>query len=120
MFTSKRHQNRSSAYCTVKSLNKEEEIIKVNEIVIKLNELIDKWERPLERIFPTKTKLIDSTPQKIVYNVRNYKRPVIKVSRPKVFIPVFPGTNCEYDTAKALSLWGISFQEAFPTYQSAH
>ncbi len=35
------------------------------------------------------------------YTAQNRPSPAIKVAKPKVLIPVFPGTNCEYDTAKA-------------------
>jgi len=56
---------------------------------------------PLEKIFPTKIK--DSTAQNIsnelyIASSRIYSK--IKVVKPRIFIPVFPGTNCEYDSAK--------------------
>lgn len=55
---------------------------------------------PLEKIFPTKIK----TPAQIIpdkiYDIPRRFSSKIKVSKPKIFIPVFPGTNCEYDSAK--------------------
>ena len=41
-----------------------------------------------------------------LFTERNTKAPVIKVAKPKVFIPVFPGTNCEVDTARAFEKAG--------------
>ena len=64
------------------------------------------WTKTLEKVFPTesgveqkkiKTGLFDA---KTVYTAKN------KVAKPKVFIPVFPGTNCEYDSTKAFERAG--------------
>ena len=41
-----------------------------------------------------------------MYTERNTKAPAIKAAKPRVFIPVFPGTNCEVDTARAFELAG--------------
>ena len=77
-----------------------------NEISISLDEIKSAYTEPLEKIFPTKTKTkdknnlspIQSTNHKTFPQVKNSHS---KSSNPKVFIPVFPGTNCEYDSAKA-------------------
>ena len=84
--------------------NKKEIKISENEI-LDLEELIKIWEEPLEKVFPTKTNEINKKIENILYKpaggtpqVGSYK---IKIAKPKIFIPVFPGTNCEYDLAKA-------------------
>ena len=84
--------------------NKKEIKISENEI-LDLEELIKIWEEPLEKVFPTKTNEINKKIENILYKsaggapqVDSYK---IKIAKPKIFIPVFPGTNCEYDLAKA-------------------
>nr|WP_320026125.1 phosphoribosylformylglycinamidine synthase [uncultured Acetobacterium sp.] len=67
---------------------------------IDINELAEAWEAPLRSVYPekveatgdVKTLSFKATP--IVYSKE-------KQARPQVFIPVFPGTNCEYDSAKA-------------------
>ncbi|MCP4151860.1 MAG: phosphoribosylformylglycinamidine synthase, partial [bacterium] len=41
-----------------------------------------------------------------VYTTRGSRRPAVKVAKPRVLIPVFPGTNCEYDTQKAFERAG--------------
>ena len=76
------------------------------DAVISMKEALENWTGKLESVFPTRSdveqieledKLFDA---KTVYTAKN------KVARPKVFIPVFPGTNCEYDTTKAFELAG--------------
>ena len=70
-----------------------------------LDGLIEAWSGTLEKIFPTKAS---SEPVKAVplYTERNIKTPCIKAVKPRVFIPVFPGTNCEYDSARAFEKAG--------------
>ena len=84
--------------------NKKEIKISEDEI-LDLEELIKIWEEPLEKVFPTKTNEINKKIENILYKpaggapqVGSHK---IKIAKPKIFIPVFPGTNCEYDLAKA-------------------
>lgn len=80
--------------------------IKISEgEILDLEELIKIWEEPLEKVFPTKTNEINKKVENILYKsaggapqVGSHK---IKIAKPKIFIPVFPGTNCEYDLAKA-------------------
>ena len=84
--------------------NKKEIKISEDEI-LDLEELIKIWEEPLEKVFPTKTNEINKKIENILYKPagdephgNSHK---IKIAKPKIFIPVFPGTNCEYDLAKA-------------------
>ena len=77
--------------------------IKVNEdIEFNIDELIRLWEEPLEKVFPTKAEEIK---QEKDINILSDKKAILiaknKIAKPKVFIPVFPGTNCEYDVQKA-------------------
>ena len=79
----------------------ETEIVLFEGDKLNLDELITTWEEPLEKVFPTKTKLRTEK----IENVLSDKKQVLiaksKIAKPKVFIPVFPGTNCEYDLYKA-------------------
>lgn len=84
--------------------NNKEIKISENEI-LDLEELIKIWEEPLEKVFPTKTNEINKKVENILYKpaggapqAGSHK---IKIAKPKIFIPIFPGTNCEYDLAKA-------------------
>lgn len=64
------------------------------------------WAEKLEPVFPVKVKEPDYTPKTYSFSANERKAPAIKVAKPKVLIPVFPGTNCEYDTARAFEKAG--------------
>ncbi|ODA42997.1 phosphoribosylformylglycinamidine synthase [Desulfosporosinus sp. BG] len=83
----------------------EKPVIAVNEVNLELDVALQAWEKPLEKIFPTQTEQV-SKPQKISYRLRNTQKASPKIAKPKIFIPVFPGTNCEYDSAKAFEKAG--------------
>ena len=68
---------------------------------ISLQELEDVYDSVLESIFPVKTDVAVTEVPKIEYSERVTIVPKAKFASPKVFIPVFPGTNCEYDMASA-------------------
>ena len=69
---------------------------------ITLGELKDALEGTLESVFPTKAPASDDKLHTISYTERNVSAPAVKSAKPLAVIPVFPGTNCEYDTAKAV------------------
>jgi len=75
--------------------------VDLNNIEISIEELLLNWKEPLEKIFPTQLNKKVSILDSIVFSERNRKKPPQKVARPRVLITVFPGTNCEYDTAQA-------------------
>jgi phosphoribosylformylglycinamidine synthase len=62
----------------------------------------------LEKIFPTKTKENANAKRikSVFYKVGNKVSRQDSYAKPRIFIPVFPGTNCEYDTAKAFEKAG--------------
>ena len=67
-----------------------------------LDELLDGYEKKLNGIYPY---LIgqEGEPEAFTYEAKSYPAPAIGTAKPRVLIPVFPGTNCEYDTAKAFA-----------------
>ena len=71
-------------------------------------ELQEIWERKLEPVYPYRKA--GSTVEKISGSLTAPAAPKIGVAKPKVIIPVFPGTNCEYDTAKAFARAGADPQ----------
>ena len=77
-----------------------------NEI-ISLDELSKGYEEKLESIYSCNIKQSNNkeikTPE---YKVSKWSSAKVKVAKPKFVIPVFPGTNCEYDTAKAVEKAG--------------
>lgn len=85
---------------------KEKQIIISENEKLDIEELIQLWEEPLEKVFPTRTSVeasLVSAPKEI--NILSEKtcniKAKIQIAKPRVFIPVFPGTNCEYDLSKA-------------------
>ena len=72
----------------------------INEVEISVEEALRKWEQPLESVFPTQTEKLLEKPLEISFSERNTSKPSLSIAKPRIFIPVFPGTNCEYDTAK--------------------
>ena len=59
------------------------------------------YEGRLNEVFPATVKKTYSAPKTFNYSADKRVAPAIKVAKPRVLIPVFPGTNCEYDTARA-------------------
>nr|WP_314045232.1 phosphoribosylformylglycinamidine synthase [uncultured Leptotrichia sp.] len=88
-----------------------------NDTVMDLDELIAEWEKPLEKVFPTKKEVAEEhriahckgveyeklekiEHENIISNISN------AYAKPRVFIPVFPGTNSEYDLERAFNREG--------------
>lgn len=71
-----------------------------------LDELTNIYEDKLESVYPCNIKSENKVIPKFDYKATSYPMPLIKASQPKVLIPVFPGTNCEYDSAKAVEAAG--------------
>ncbi len=63
---------------------------------------LENWMGTLEDVFPTKSDEPEA-PVEVSCEDRMVVRPTTKTAKPRVFIPVFPGTNCEYDTAKVFN-----------------
>ena len=92
-----------------------EPFIKVLGETISLEEVLSNWENPLESVFSTKVnnkKTVSSIDSIYVNNESSKLKsgPVIKIAKPKVIIPVFPGTNCEYDSMKAFERAGAEVE----------
>ncbi len=74
--------------------------------VIALDELYKAWSGKLESVFPSIVPHGDEKPEVFNFKADSYAAPAIKTARPRVLIPVFPGTNCEFDTARAFEKAG--------------
>jgi phosphoribosylformylglycinamidine synthase len=84
--------------------------ISVNGIRIDISRLLESWEAPLENVFPTRTDSPAAVPQSFAYRAAKAGKPQMAVVKPRVFIPVFPGTNCEYDTRRAFERAGAQVE----------
>ena len=83
-----------------------EPVFCVGQTRIPMEEALDAWTSRLEKVFPTKASAGAESVESRVYRTENVYVCRHKVARPTVFIPVFPGTNCEYDSAKAFARAG--------------
>lgn len=81
-------------------------LISSNGESAKLSELLTAYEGKLEPIFPCNIPSAGKKIEKLDYNFNTRASAAVKCAKPRVLIPVFPGTNCEYDTAKALAAAG--------------
>lgn len=66
------------------------------------------WKEPLEKVFPTNSGVEgqEEVVEKGLYNTSDIHICSHKIAQPTVFIPVFPGTNCEFDSKKAFERAG--------------
>lgn len=74
--------------------------------VISVEEAIQAWTGTLEKVFPTRAAEGKEEVKTDVFHAENIYVCKNKVAKPTVFIPVFPGTNCEYDSARAFERAG--------------
>ncbi|MBE6565945.1 MAG: phosphoribosylformylglycinamidine synthase [Ruminococcaceae bacterium] len=77
-------------------------MISRGEETVSLSDLDPLYEGKLEDVYPMLEKDNAKALETFSYTEKSTKAPAIKVARPKVLIPVFPGTNCEFDTAKVM------------------
>ena len=86
----------------------EEPVLAYKDVAIALSEAEEAWKGTLEKVFPTNSKA-EGQEEKIergLYETSDIHICTHKIAQPTVFIPVFPGTNCEYDSAKAFERAG--------------
>ncbi len=69
---------------------------------IRLERLLGIYENKLESVYRCNKQNPKTEMQTFSYTAENRVSPAVKTAKPKVLIPVFPGTNCEYDSAKAM------------------
>ncbi len=65
-------------------------------------ELLSLYEGKLESVYPSRVATDGETPETLSYIAASRPAPAVKTARPRVLIPAFPGTNCEYDSARAV------------------
>ncbi len=67
-----------------------------------LNDLLGIYEDKLESVYSCNIPDTDTPVENFSFSATERKAPAIKVAKPKILIPAFPGTNCEFDSAKAV------------------
>ncbi|HPE95849.1 MAG TPA: phosphoribosylformylglycinamidine synthase subunit PurQ, partial [Bacillota bacterium] len=73
---------------------------------VELNELLGLYDSKLESVFPQNIRNKAHAAEKISFNAPSHRFSTVKYAVPRVVIPVFPGTNCEYDAAHAFEQAG--------------
>lgn len=79
----------------------EGQYIDVDGYKVCLGKIYKAYESTLEPIFPTKAVEPTGEVKNINFIVNEHQKSSLSIAQPKVFIPAFPGTNCEYDSARA-------------------
>ena len=77
--------------------------ISYKDETLAIGKLLSLYEDKLESVYSCNIKNSGTKFENFSYSVQSHKTAAVKRARPKVLIPAFPGTNCEYDSAKAVS-----------------
>ena len=85
-----------------------EPMLRAGDAVISMEEALKAWKGTLEKVFPTKAVKGESPVKTPIWKNGSIVVCKHKVAKPTVFIPVFPGTNCEYDSRKAFERAGAN------------
>ena len=80
------------------------------DMKVSMDEALAAWTQTLEEVFPTTSGVENKKIDTGLYQTKDIYICKHKIAKPKVFIPVFPGTNCEYDTMKAFEKAGAEVE----------
>lgn len=86
-------------------------ILKKYDINFDIKILGEILEEKLSKVFKIKTEEKNEKIKLDLFETKEVKKPTIKIAKPRVFIPVFPGTNCEYDSSRAFRKEGAEVTE---------
>ena len=89
-----------------------EQTLTYHQVTVSIEEALDAWTGTLEPVYPTRSAVEETPVRADVYDAKHIYICKHKVAKPNVFIPVFPGTNCEYDSAAAFERAGAEVQTA--------
>ena len=78
------------------------------DVTIKMDEALQAWTNKLDKVFPYTAGKDKSKVESSLYEAKEIYVCKNKVAKPTVFIPVFPGTNCEYDSGAAFERAGAN------------
>ncbi len=89
-----------------------EPVIDIDGDKATIAELLALHEGVLEDVYPTQAPAKENALPSFSFDGRSQLAPAVKVAKPKVLIPVFPGTNCEFDSARAVMAAGAEAEIA--------
>lgn len=93
-------------YCRVFGEVNDRQTFVYKDMEISIEEAVAAWTQPLEKVFPTIAVEGKEAVDTGIYQTSKVYVCKHKTAKPAVFIPVFPGTNCEYDSARAFEQAG--------------
>ncbi|MCM1569595.1 MAG: phosphoribosylformylglycinamidine synthase [Roseburia sp.] len=96
-------------YTVLGTVSEEPEFV-FGDVRISMEEALSAWTSRLEKVFPTKAVKGTEPVKSDCYQSESIYLCKNKVAKPTVFIPVFPGTNCEYDSMKAFERAGAKVE----------
>ncbi len=80
----------------------------IGDVTVTMDEALKAWTSKLEKVFPTKAVKGTEKVESPIFKADSIVVCKNKIAKPTVFIPVFPGTNCEYDSTKAFERAGAN------------
>lgn len=96
-------------------------VIRICGEEINMDEILSAWQAPLEDVFATHAEFEDVGMKTFAFGERVLVKPSETFAKPRVFIPAFPGTNCEYDSARAFERAGAAADvQVFKNLKTAH
>ena len=90
-------------YVSIVGRVQSDKMFQYHGIILSMEEVLEVWKEPLEKVYPTISASDKKETEAVLYEAKDIHICRNKVAKPKVFIPVMPGTNCEYDSAKAFT-----------------
>ena len=96
-------------YSVIGTVTKEPVFV-FGEVSIAMDEALDAWTSKLEKVFATKAEKDKAAVDSPLYKADSIYVCKHRIAKPTVFIPVFPGTNCEYDSTKAFERAGAKVE----------
>ncbi len=91
----------AEGYCVVGEIT-DEKAFSYGKETVSSDELLSLYENKLEGVYSCNIKNSDTHKECFSYEAKERCAPAVKTAKPKVLIPVFPGTNCEFDSAKVV------------------
>lgn len=86
-------------------------VSKEYDMDLDLSNLETAYEEKLNKVYGIKTEDVSDKVETPLFEAKSYASPKIKIVKPKVVIPVFPGNNCEYDCARAFEKQGAEVSQ---------
>ena len=88
----------------------DKEAFTYGDVTVSMDEAISAWTNTLEKVFPTESGVEQTKIDTGIFDAGSILVAKNKIAKPKVFIPVFPGTNCEYDSLRAFENAGAEVE----------